>query len=417
MKTLIHSIKTLYTPCLKPPVKGPDMAKIRTLDNVWILIEDDKIAAVGSGGILPSSDRSYDAMGAIALPGFVDSHTHLVHAGSRESEFAKKVAGVPYLEILKQGGGILSTVRQTREATVQELYDQAYHSLDLMLSYGVTTIEAKSGYGLDVSTERKMLEVMRKLNAAHPIDLSITYMGAHALPLDYRTNRDAYVDLVVDEIADIAANRLAESVDVFCEDGAFTIAEAKRILEAAAMHGLKGRIHADEIVPMGGGKLAAQCHVASADHLMAASKEDIALLAKSDTVLNLLPGTSFYLNKDYADARSMIAANAALSVSSDYNPGSQPSENFQFVLSLCAGKLKMTKEEILTACTINPAYHLGRADKIGSIEVGKQADLTLLNAPNFEYVLYHYGINHTKAVFKNGRLVYEQKVRLPDDSM
>jgi imidazolonepropionase len=417
MKTLIHSIKTLYTPCLKPPVKGPDMAKIRTLDNAWILIEDDKIAAVGSGGIVPSSDRSYDAMGAIAVPGFVDSHTHIVHAGSREHEFAKKVAGVPYLEILKQGGGILSTVAKTREASFQDLFDQAYRSLDLMLSYGVTTIEAKSGYGLDVSTERTMLEVMKSLDDAHPIDLSITYMGAHALPSEFRNNRDAYVDLVVDEIAFVAKRRLAESVDVFAEDGAFTIAEAKRILEAAAKHRLKGRIHADEIVPMGGGTLAAECRAASADHLMASSKEDIALLAKTDTILNLLPGTSFYLNKEYADARGMIAANAALAVSSDYNPGSQPSENFQFILSLCAGKLKMTKEEILTACTINAAFHLGRADKIGSIEVGKQADLVLLNAPNFEYVLYHYGINHTKAVFKNGRLVYEQKARPPYDTM
>jgi imidazolonepropionase len=417
MKTLIHSIRKLYTPILKPPVKGPDMAKIHIIDNAWIYLEDDKIIALGSGSDYPACEHSYNASSAILVPGFVDGHTHLVHAGSREHEFAFKMAGVPYLDLLKQGGGIYSTVSKTRLATKQQLFDQAKHSLDLMLSFGVTTIEAKSGYGLDVSTERTMLEVMRWLNDAHPIDLSITYMGAHALPLESRDHREAYIDLIVNEIADVATKRLAESVDVFAEDGAFTIAEARRILEAANEHGLKGRIHADEIVPMGGAKLAAQCHAASADHLMAASKEDIALLSQTDTILNLLPGTSFYLNKDYADARGMIDANAALAVSSDYNPGSQPSENFQFILSLSAGKLKMTPEEVLTACTINAAYHLGRADRIGSIEVGKQADLTLLNAPNFEYVLYHYGINHTKAVFKNGRLVYEQKARTPYDSL
>lgn len=409
MKTLIHSLSKLYTPTCEPPVKGPDMAKIRMMENAWVLLEDDKIAALGTGFDHPAHDAVYDAGGAILVPGFVDSHTHLVHAGSREHEFAKKIAGIPYLDILRQGGGILFTVRMTRAASETALYDQARRSLDRMLSYGVTTIEAKSGYGLDVETEHKMLFVMKRLNALHPVDLCVTYMGAHALPEEFKADRNAYVDLVIAQIGKIANERLAESVDVFAEAGAFTIAEATRILRAAGAAGLKGRIHADEIVPMGGAGVAAECGAASADHLMAASKEDIARLAKTSTVLNLLPGTSFYLNKDYADARAMIAAGAAIAVSSDYNPGSQPSENFQFILSLAANKLRMTPAEILNASTINAAYHLGRADRIGSVEVGKQADLTLLDAPNLEYALYHYGINHTKAVFKNGRLVFEQK--------
>jgi len=409
MKTLIHSLAKLYTPTCEPPVKGPDMAKIRILDNAWVLLEDDKIAALGSGLCHPAHDVAYDAGGAILVPGFVDSHTHLVHAGSREHEFAMKVEGVAYLDILRQGGGILSTVRKTREASEVALYDQAKRSLDRMLSYGVTTIEAKSGYGLDVETEHKMLFVMKRLNNDHPVDLCVTYMGAHALPAEYRSNRSGYVDLVIAQIEAIANEGLAESVDVFAEAGAFTIAEAASILKAAKTAGLKGRIHADEIVAMGGAGLAADYGAASADHLMAASREDIARLAKTNTVLNLLPGTSFYLNKNYADARAMIAAGAAIAVSSDYNPGSQPSENFQLILALAANKLRMTPAEILNASTINAAYHLGRADRIGSVEVGKQADLTLIDAPNFEYALYHYGINHTKAVFKNGRLVYEQK--------
>lgn len=409
MKTLIHHIKTLYTPTLKPPVKGPDMAKIRVIENAWVLLDDDRIEAIGSGTPVPAHDRIYDAKGSIMVPGFVDGHTHLVHAGSREHEFANKIAGVPYLEILKSGGGILSTVRKTREASEDALDRQARRSLDRMLAYGVTTIEAKSGYGLDVETERKTLRVMKRLDETHPIDLSITYLGAHAMPEEYRLRRDAYLALLKEEIAQVAKEGLAEAVDVFAEQGAFTIEEAEELLQCARDAGLKTRIHADEIAAMGGAGLAERLGCASADHLMASSERDLRALAKTATVLNLLPGTSFYLNKDYADARRMIALGAAVAVSSDYNPGSQPSENFQFILSLSANKLKLSPEEVLTAATINPAFHLGRSDAIGSIEVGKMADLTLLDAPNFEYVLYHYGINHTRAVFKHGRLVYEAK--------
>ena len=356
-----------------------------------------------------------DVGGKLVTPGLIDSHTHLVHGGSRENEFSKKLNGVPYIQILQEGGGILSTVNATKEATFDELYNKAKKSLDRMVEFGVTTVESKSGYGLDLETEIKQLEVAHKLNEDHPIDLVHTFLGAHAVPVEYKNNPKAYIELLVKEIMPkIKEMNLAEFCDVFCEEGVFTIEESEYILQKAKEMGYKLKIHADEIESLGGAELAAKLGCVSADHLMAASDEGIKMMAENNVVANILPATSFNLNKNYADCRKMIDMGAIVSLSSDYNPGSCPSENLQLVMQLGCLHLKMTPNEVLTAVTINAAYAIDRADKIGSIEVGKNADFVVFDARNVEYLMYHFGINHTKKVYKNGNLVVDNKVVVYD---
>lgn len=415
MLTLIKNIKTLYTSKQKPPVKGKDMSNIFSLDDAYILIEDDTIKEVGQNynGRLEELIE-YDAKDLICIPGLIDSHTHLVHGGSREHEFSKKIAGVSYLDILKQGGGILSTVNQTKAATYEELYNQADKSLDEMLLFGVTTIEAKSGYGLDLDTEATQLDVAIVLNEFHPIDIKITYLGAHALPPEYRDKRSEYIDKIMLDLEIIKENKLAEYVDVFCEKGVFTAAETKKIFKKAKDLGFKLRLHSDEIESIGGTQVAIELEAKSVDHLMAITDDDIKLLAQSNTIADLLPSTSFFLNKAYAPARKIIDSGCAVSVSSDYNPGSTPSENYQLTLQLAGNKLRMLPSEILTAATINPAYSLDIDEFVGSIEVGKKADLVLLDCKNLDYFIYHYGINHTRAVFKNGKLVVDNRMILKE---
>jgi imidazolonepropionase len=404
---IIHHIGELITPYHQPPIKGALMNDVLHIQNAYIAIKDGKIADFGSGSYAPrfgTRTRLVDAGGNIVVPGFIDGHTHLVFGGSREAEFAKKVAGVPYLEILKQGGGIFSTVVSTRKATFDELESQARKSLDRMLSFGVTALEAKSGYGLDIETEFKQLEVASWLQKTHSVEIVSTYMGAHAMPKEYQANREAYIVLMIDNMKMIKSRNLATFVDVFCEEGVFDSLETTRILAEANSIGLIPKMHADEIVPLGGAQIAVRAHASSADHLMAVDEEGVAMLAQSNTIANLLPGTSFYLDKPYANARKLIEAGAAVGIASDYNPGSSPSENFQFMMQLAAGKLKMTPDEVLTAVTINPAYSLGLAERMGSIALGKQADFVILDAKNLDYILYHYGINHAAAVYKNGVL-------------
>jgi imidazolonepropionase len=410
--TIIYNIKALYTPHRSLLHRGTEMSQLEIVPNAFVAIHDGKIIDYGQGNYAKYiQDNTYfhNAENGIVIPGLIDSHTHLVHAGSREKEFRKKIQGVPYLDILKQGGGIHATVRATREATKDELFDKAYKSLNEMLLHGVTTIEAKSGYGLDTESEWKILEVMRDLQERHPMTISTTYLGAHAVPMEYKDDPDAYVQQVIDDLPAIQKAGLAESVDVFCEAGVFDLQQSRRILEAAKSLGFHLRVHADEMEPMGGTGLAVDMEASSADHLMAVREEDIAKLATSKTVANLLPGTSFYLDKDFADARRLIEADCIVSISSDYNPGSSPSENFQLTMQLAANKLKMTPYEVLVASTINPAYSLGLKERIGSIARNKNADLVVLDAPNLDYVLYHYGINHTKDVFKDGRLVVKDR--------
>ncbi|MDD3113326.1 MAG: imidazolonepropionase [Candidatus Izemoplasmatales bacterium] len=403
--TIIRGIKTLYTSVETPPVKGHNMAKVQAIEAAFIAIKDGKIMDLGNhddGLYQGKNTRVFHANGLIALPGFVDGHTHLVHGGSREKEFALKLKGVPYLEILKNGGGILNTVKATREASFEELYDQARESLDEMLLFGVTTIEAKSGYGLDLETEIKQLEVIKALASTHSVRIVPTYMGAHAIPEEYRQKKSAYIDKIKADLSVISKKKLALYVDVFCEEGVFSLEETEEMLDWAIQLGFIPRLHADEIKPMGGAGLGVKLKAASVDHLVAIGQSDLKMVAESDTVANLLPATSFFLNHDYAPARELIKAGAAVAIASDYNPGSTPSENFQLTMQLAGNKLQMTPSEILTAATINPAYHLGLAKEIGSLEVGKAADIVLMKANNLDYLIYHYGINHTRHVFKNG---------------
>ncbi len=408
---LIKNIKTCYTSLQKPPVKGENMKKIKEYHNAYIVVKNGLIHEIGSNFLGSESlfDETYDAYDLICIPGLIDSHTHLVFGGSREDEFAKKIAGMDYLEILKQGGGILNTVAKTKEASFEELYNQAKKSLNEMLLFGVTSIEAKSGYGLNLETEIKLLKVLHKLNQDHPIDIHITYLGAHAIPKEYLNKREEYILSVKKDLSIIKKEELAEAVDVFCEIGAFNELETKDILEEAKRLGFKLRVHTDEINSIGGAEIALNLEAKTVDHLMAITDKDMDLLAKSNTIANLLPSTSFFLNKKYAKARMMIEKGIALALSSDYNPGSTPSENYQLTLQLAGNKLRMLPYEILTAATINPAYSLDISDKLGSIEKGKLADLVLLDAKNLDYFIYHYGINHTKAVFKNGNLVVNNR--------
>ena len=396
-----------------------EMNKINIIENAYIAVKNGKILAIGVGdefGNLCGEDtKIHDAEGLLVTPGLIDSHTHLIHGGSRENEFSMKLNGVPYIEILNNGGGILSTVKATKEASEEALYKKAKKSLDRMLEFGVTTVEEKSGYGLELNTEIKQLEVARVLDKNHPVDLVHTFLGAHAVPEEYKENHKAYIDILVDvmmpKIKDMG---LAEFCDVFCEEGVFTIEESEYILQKAKEIGYKLKIHADEIESLGGAGLAAKLGCVSADHLMAASDEGIKMMAENNVVANILPATSFNLNKNYADCRKMIDMGAIVSLSSDYNPGSCPSENLQLVMQLGCLHLKMTPNEVLTAVTINAAYAIDRADKIGSIEVGKNADFVVFDARNVEYLMYHFGINHTKKVYKNGNLVVDNKVVVYD---
>ena len=398
----------------KNPKVREQMNEIEILENAYVAIGDGKFVDIGQGEsykkIINQNSKIDDVDGLLVTPGLIDAHTHLVHGGSRENEFSKKISGVPYIDILKQGGGILSTVKSTRESTFEELYHKARKSLDRMLELGVTTIESKSGYGLDMDTEIKQLQVSHKLSKDHPIDLVHTFLGAHAIPVEYKGNSEKYIEILENQIMHkIKELEFAEFCDVFCEEGVFSITESEAILSKAKEIGYKLKIHADEIESLGGAELSARLNCISSDHLMAASEEGIKMMAKNNVIANLLPATSFNLNKSYANARKMIDLGVPIALSSDYNPGSCPSENLQFVMQLGCIGLKMTPYEVLNAVTINAAYAVDRQDEIGSIEVGKKADLVVFDAPNIEYLMYHFGVNHANKVYKDGILVVDDK--------
>ena len=405
-RLVISNIGLLATPLGRTAAVGPAQGQISQRSGAYLVAEDGIITAQGNGQVpeaLLQGARHIDAGGRLVTPGLVDAHTHLVFGGWREHELAMKRRGVPYLEILAQGGGILSTVRMTRQASEDDLVQKAGEALGEMLSLGVTTCEAKSGYGLDRQTELRQLAGIRRLGKEQPVELAATYLGAHAVPEEYKTQREDYIRLMTEEMIPLVAREgLAEFCDVFCETGVFTAAESEEILRAALAHGLKVKIHTDEIDAIGGTELAGALPAVSAEHLIAATDRGIAALAKGGTVAVLLPATSFYLGKPYARARDMIAAGAPVAVASDFNPGSCPSLNLQLAMNLACWNYHLTPEETLTAVTLNAAAAICRADRLGSLEVGKQADLVIWDAPNLDYIFYRFGQNLAKTVIKQG---------------
>ena len=401
---LIVNIGMLATPLGKAARRGSEQGEIRILRDAWILLEGDRIADLGSGEtpLLPGA-RRIDAGGRLVTPGLVDAHTHLIFGGWRQNELALKLHGVSYLEILARGGGILSTVKATRQASEEELFDKAGEALAEMLSFGVTTAEAKSGYGLDLETELKQLRVIRRLQMAQPVDLAATFLGAHALPPEYKEDREGYLRLLCEEvIPKVAEEGLAEFCDVFCETGVFTAEESRRILEAGKRYGLRPKIHADEIDAIGGSQLTREVGAISAEHLIVCPPDGIRAMAEAGTVACCLPATSFYLGSTYAPVRDMISAGVPVALATDFNPGSCPSLNIQFVMNLGCLRYRMTPEEVLTAVTLNAAAAIGRADRIGSLEKGKQADLVIWEAPDLDYICYRMGSNLAETVIKNG---------------
>ncbi|PIM88486.1 imidazolonepropionase [Fusobacterium necrophorum] len=385
---------------------------IEILENGYLAIKGDKIIGVGTGEVLTSFihfDTKFVKIGKkVVSPGLVDSHTHLVHGGSREHEFSMKIQGVPYLEILAAGGGILSTLKATREASLEELIEKTKKSLRYMLELGVTTVEAKSGYGLSLEQEIKQLEATKLLNHLQPISLVSTFMAAHATPPEFKGRTGEYVDEVIKMLPEIKKRNLAEFCDVFCEEGVFSVEDSRKILTKAKELGFQLKIHADEVVSLGGVELAGELQAVTAEHLMVITEEGIQALRKGKVIADLLPATSFNLRHEYAPARKILDAGVQVALSTDYNPGSCPSENLQFVMQIGAAHLKMTTEEVFKAVTINGAKAVCREKEIGSLEVGKQADIAVFDVPNAEYMLYHFGVNHTDSVYKAGKLVYQR---------
>lgn len=389
---------------------GREMNDLGVFENGTVIVTQGIISHVmRQGEPLPVSEADYkviDATGKALLPGFVDPHTHFVFGGYREEEFAWRMRGDSYMEIMERGGGIVNTTRATRTATEEELVDSARKRLDAMLRLGITTVEGKSGYGLDRETELKQLRVMHQLNDLHPIDIVSTYMGAHAIPEEWKGREDAFIDFQIAEMLPLVAGEgLAEAADIFCEKGVFTIDQSHRYLQAAASLGLKPKLHADEIIPLGGAELAAELHCLSADHLLQASDEGISALAASDTVATLLPLTAFSLREPYARARTMIDAGCIVALATDLNPGSSFTASVPLLFALACIYMQLTPEEAVTAFTLNSAAALGRADRIGSIDPGKQGDLLLLQFPSYKFLPYHVGMNIVERVIKKGEVV------------
>lgn len=409
---LLTNIGQLLTMASDGPKVGKEMQNLEMFEDAVVGITGGKISFVekkeSANDI--AAEEIIDCQGKLVTPGLIDPHTHVVFGGSREHEMALKQQGVPYLDILKNGGGILSTVEKTREASENELFEKAGFHLDRMLSYGVTTAEVKSGYGLNVETELKQLKTTKRLENSHPIDLVSTFLGAHAIPHEYKQDPQAFLNEMIGMLDLVKKEELAEFVDIFTETGVFTVEQSRQYLAKAKEAGFGLKIHADEIDPLGGTEMAAELGAISADHLVGSSDEGIEKLAKSGTVAVLLPGTTFYLGKDkFARARKMIDEGVIVSLATDFNPGSSPTENIQLIMTLAALRLKMSPEEIWNAMTVNAAHAIGRGSQAGQIVEGRQADMVIWDAPNYMYLPYHYGVNHVNTVIKNGKVVSKRR--------
>ena len=409
MPTLIHNIGTLQTPLGSFPHAGAAQGENRKYHNAAVLCEGGIIRAVYENGALPevgADTQTIDAQGRLVTPGLIDAHTHLVFGGWRQNEIPLKLKGAGYLDILRAGGGILSTVRATRKASEEELFEKSRAFLDEMLAQGVTTAELKSGYGLDKETELKQLRVIKRLNEAHPMDAVATYLGAHAIPKEYRGKSGEYIDFIIsDVLPEIKRQSLAEFCDVFLETGVFGVEESRRLLTAAREMGFGLKIHADEIDELGGSLLAGELGAVSAEHLIATGERGMEALARGGVIATLLPCTSLYLNKSFACARDMIARGIPVAVATDFNPGSCPSLNIGLCMTMAYLKYRMTPEEILSAVTINAACAVNRGGSTGTIEPGKQADMVIWNAEDMEMLCYRMGSNLAGTVIKNGAIV------------
>jgi len=407
--------------CAGPlPKRGPALRQLGVVENGWVASSEGVIVFAGTeeefgAQVTPAPGAvTIDARGLVALPGFVDAHTHLPFAGDRAREFGLRIQGWTYQQLAERGMGIQTTVKATRAASLDDLVGLSLKRLDRLLLTGTTTVEAKSGYGLNLEDETKQLEALRDAAALHPVDIVPTFMGAHEVPPEFRDKREDYVRLLIDTIIpEVASRGLAEFFDVFCEPGVFSIEETRRLVEAAKTAGFRIKIHADEFVSQGGAELAAEVGAVSAEHLIAVSDEGIARLAASDTAAILLPGVPFFLMlAKRAPARRLVDAGAAVALASDFNPGSSHISSMPFILQLGVFMLGMTVEEAIGACTANAAYAIGRQDSVGSLEPGKKMDLILCDAPDHVSLAYEAGRNPVRTVIKNGRVVVEDGRRV-----
>ena len=414
MKTLILNIKQLVQTELSPRkwVAGKDMARLGILENAYLLVEEDKIAGFGKmedldrEAVYAGGDivKEIDATGRLVMPSYCDSHTHLVYAGSREIEYIDKIRGLSYEEIAKRGGGILNSCERIRKASEEELFDAAYDRIQEIAGFGTGAVEIKSGYGLDTESELKMLRVIRRLKAETTLLIKSTFLGAHAVPLEYKGRQTEYVDLIINEmIPMVAAEELADYIDVFCDKGFFTVEDTDRMLNAGMKYGLRAKIHANELDYSGGVQVGVKYNAISVDHLECMGEEEIACLLESETMPTVLPGAAFFLNMPYSPVRKMIQAGLPVALASDYNPGSSPSGNMKFIMSLGCINYKMLPEEVINATTLNSAYAMGVEEEAGSIAVGKLANFYITTPiSGIEYLPYAYTADLIEAIFLKG---------------
>jgi imidazolonepropionase len=407
---LIINIKQLIQVRPDAPLilKGAAMQELPILENAWLHIVNDTIAAFGKMETCPNlAIETIDASGKLVFPAWCDSHTHIVYSGSRESEFVDKINGLSYEEIAKKGGGILNSAKRLQETSEDELYVQAKRRADEIISYGTGAVEIKSGYGLTLHDEIKMLRVIKRLQAETPLTIKATFLGAHAIPQEYKNNREAYIQLIVNEmLPQVAAENLADFCDVFCDKGFFTVDETDQILEKAANLGIRAKIHANELDYSGGIQVGVKHNALSVDHLEYTGDEEMEVLLNSSTMPTLLPSTAFFLRIKNPPAREMLTAGLPLALATDYNPGSSPSGNMQFVLSLACINLRMTPEEAINAATINSAYAMGISETHGSITVGKKANLFITQAiSGYAFLPYSFGANLTETTILNGKVI------------
>ncbi|MBC8319510.1 MAG: imidazolonepropionase [Bacteroidetes bacterium] len=417
MSVLIENIKELIQVEENPKllVRGKEMAKIQTIKNAFLYIEDGIIAAFGEMAKLSKQEiitkkddvRVINCIGKMVFPSFIDSHTHLVYPASREIEYIDKIKGLSYEEIARRGGGILNSAILMKDASEEKLVEDAMKRLDEIISYGTGAVEIKSGYGLTLESELKMLRVIKKLKKLSPLTIKSTFLGAHSVPLEYRGNQTKYVDIVINDMLPLVVEEeLADYIDVFCDTGFFTVEDTERILKAGMEYGLRGKIHANELDYSAGIQAGVKYNALSVDHLEYTGDSEIEALLQSETMPTVLPGAAFFLGMKYAPVRKMIDAGLPIALASDFNPGSSPSGNMQLIVSMASILYKMLPEEAINATTINTAYAMGISDKLGSIALGKKANVFITTEiPTYEYLPYYYGTNKVETVILNGEVV------------